>query len=619
MDTDTHTPNRLAWAEAGLTAVLIFALILHYADVAPHTLLAAALLGTVPVVVSALRNVARGEWASMDMLASVALAFSLWNQEWTSSVFIALMLSFARLLSVLTEAQTEASIESLLKLRPSLAKVEREGRVESIPTEQLVVGDVVVLDGGDRVPADGVVLTGEAAVDESSLTGESLPVDKVPGARVFSSTLIASGGLRVKVDKVGKDTTLEKIVELVKSSRENRPKIGTLADRFGKIYLISILVAAAVLLFVTHETALVLAVVLVVCADDVAVAVPLAFLGGIGSSARRGVIVKGGAYLEALARVQVYAFDKTGTLTKGKLAVSGVYPALGHSESELLHYSALASRTSKHPLSRAIVSYAQERGVEELFPEMSHSVGGKGIIATHEDSHIVIGRMAFIESEGIPVSDAVRAEAARLGTEGKSIAITARNGSILGVTALQDEIKAEAKEAIKRLRALGATRIIMLTGDNEQVGRTVADELGVTEFYAGLLPEDKVTRIQALRKEGEIVMVGDGVNDAAALSAATVGVAMGAIGYDTAIESANIVLMTDDLLRLSETVELARHVQRIAVEDFWIWGATNTFGLALVFLGYIGPSGAAAYNFISDFFPLGNSLRAWTPRRVGGK
>lgn len=604
--------------EMALIAVFLAALAFNYSGFAgrmPSVLVVVALLGTAPVIVGALRNLTRGEWASMDMLASVALVFALSNQEWASSVFIALMLSAARLLSVLTESRTESSIESLLKLRPDTANVERDGRIERVQVAELTVGDVVVVDAGDRVPVDGIVVIGEAALDESSLTGESLPIDKSKDSQVFSSTLVASGSLRIKAEKVGKDTTLEKIIELVKSSRKERSKITTLGERFGKVYLIGMLIVAAVLLYTTRDSNLVLAVVLVVCADDVAIAVPLAYLGAIGSSAKRGVIVKGSARLEALGRAKTFVFDKTGTLTKGALMVSGVYPAEGSSEQEVVHYAAAASSVSKHPLSRAILGYAKEHGVAELFPSESHSVGGKGVISTVEGSRVLVGRISLLAAEGIAIPGPMRKEADRLGDEGKSVAITALGSRVLGIIALHDEIKSEAKVMLARLRALGASRMIMLTGDNEHVARVVATELGIDEFYAGLLPEDKVSKVKEFAKSGDVVMVGDGVNDAAALSAASVGVAMGAIGYDTAIESANIVLMTDDLEKLTETVELARRIRNIAVEDFWIWGATNTFGLALVFLGFIGPAGAAAYNFLSDFFPLGNSLRAWVPAK----
>ncbi|MES2014556.1 MAG: cation-translocating P-type ATPase [Patescibacteria group bacterium] len=610
--------------ESALSSVLALFLILYYSGVLEtfhliYLVIVIALLGTAPVLVSAARSIFARDWASMDLLASVALLFSLISHEWASSAFIALMLSAARLLTVFTESRTEKNIESLLKLRPESAKVERGEKMVVVPVEDLVVGDIVIVDIGERIPVDGSVISGEAAVDESSLTGESLPVDKVAGAKTFSSTLVASGNLRIKTEKVGKDTTLEKIIVLVKSSREQHSKIYTLAERFGRAYLILIFISAIALFVFTRNVQLVLAVVLVVCADDVAIAVPLAYLNAIGSAAKRGVIVKGSSHLEALGRATTFVFDKTGTLTKGNLKVTGVYCAEECSEEEVLRYSSIASQGSKHPLSRAIMEYAKEKGIADIAPDASRSIGGKGIVATYKDSHIIVGRMTFLESEGIVISKEVLDEAGRLGDQGQSVSLTARNGHVIGIVALADEIKDEAKPALQALRELGAKRLIMLTGDNAHVAEVVARELGMDEWHGGLLPEDKVLRLQELRKSGEVVMVGDGVNDAAALATATVGIAMGAIGYDTAIESAAIVLMRDDLGEIPETMKLARFVHEISLQDFWIWGGTNVFGLLLVFTGFIGPTGAAAYNFVSDFFPLANSLRTRRFQAVQGK
>jgi len=571
----------------------------------------AAFIGTLPVIYGAVRGLREGEWASMDMLASVALLFSLLGAEWTSAVFIALMLSGSRLLSALTESRARKSIQSLLALRPDTVKVERGARVEIIALAQVVQGDIVVVDNGDRIPVDGVVIKGEAAVDESSLTGESIPVDKEVGSLVFSSTLVASGGLRIKAEKVGQDTMLEKIIQLVESSRDNRSKIMTMGERFGKAYLICTIIFAGGLFYVTQDIHLVLAVVLVVCADDIAIAVPLAFLGAIGTAAKQGIIVKGSAHLEVLGRATTFIFDKTGTLTKGVVQVEGAYPVAGTSEEDFLKWAGLAARGSKHPLSRAIVKYADEHGAPELFPELSRSVGGKGVVATYQGEHVIVGKPSYIESEGIAIPSEVREKIDMFGDAGKSVSLVARNGAVLGTIGLHDELKDEAPRAIAALRELGAKRIVMLTGDNEHVAKNVSQHLGITEYYYGLLPEDKVARIIELKEEGEVIMAGDGINDAAALASATVGVAMGGIGHDATIESADIVLMADDLMKLVEAVRLARLAQSIAVGDFWIWGITNSFGLALVFGGVIGPAGAAAYNFISDFFPLGNSLRAW--------
>lgn len=608
----------LARFELVLSAVLMAVLLAGYLGVAPAPggvplVLVAAVLGVVPVVYGALRQLIEREWASMEMLAAIALGFSLYAAEWESAVFIALMLSGSRLLSVITESRARTSVESLLSLRPDTARVERGAQIALVPLAQVAVGDVVVVDAGDRVPVDGTVLRGEGAADESSLTGESLPVDKQSGSLVYSGTLLTSGGIRLTAEKVGQDTALEKIIKLVESSQANRSRIVTIGERFGRIYLIGMIVIAAGIMALTHNTSLVLALVLVVCADDIAIAVPLAFLGAIGTAAKHGIIVKGGAHLEGLGRVGTFIFDKTGTLTTGTLTVVAVRAVDGTSEAEVLRYAAIAARGSQHPLSRAIVAHAAEAA--GAFPTLSRSVGGKGVVATHEGATIVLGRASFVTDEGATIPPALVHEIDALGDEGNSVSVVACDGVVLGAIALCDEIKPEARAALAELRALGATQLVMLTGDNERVAHTVCTELGIDTYYAGLLPEDKVAKVAELSRAGEVVMVGDGINDAAALASATVGIAMGGIGHDVTIESADVVLMTDDLGKLVDAVRIARVTKQIALEDFWIWGVTNGVGIALVFGGLIGPAGAAAYNFISDFFPLGNSLRAWAMQR----
>jgi Cd2+/Zn2+-exporting ATPase len=359
-------PGPWLWVEISLSIFLAAMLALSYAHALPEPAYAfiagAALIGTVPVIWFALREALSGEWASMNMLASAALLFSLLAHEWASSAFIALMLSAARLLSILTEERTRRNIESLFALKPETAKVRRGAGLSTVPIAALSEGDEVVIEAGERVPVDGTVISGEAALDESSLTGESLPADKAPGSKVFTGTLVASGGLTVRTDKVGKDTTLEKIIALVESSREQRSKIYTVAETFGKTYLVLIFAFSGLLYAFTRNLDLVLSVVLVVCADDVAIAIPLAYLTAIGSSAKRGVIVKGSAHMEALGRIRTFVFDKTGTLTEGNLAVSAIIPATGSDEKTVLAYSALASRGSAHPLSRAVTALPKSKG-----------------------------------------------------------------------------------------------------------------------------------------------------------------------------------------------------------------------------------------------------------------
>lgn len=599
--------------DSALSVVLITVLGAHYTKFAggfdTALVVIAAVLGTVPVFWGAIQAVREREWASMDMLASIALAFSLLAAQWASAVFIALMLAAARILDDLTQERMEKSIKGLLKLRPNTAKVERNGKVETIPLAGVQAGEMVVVDLGEHIPVDGAVLSGEAAVDESSLTGESLPVDKAPGAKAYSSTLVSSGSLRIKTERVGKDTTLERIIALVESARAEKPKSQTLGERFGKFYLISVFAISILLFAATHNLSLVLSVVLVVCADDIAVAIPIAYLRAIGAAARHGVIVKGALHLETLGKAKIIVFDKTGTLTKGKLAVSSVVAAAGVGERAVLEMGALAAQRSKHPLSRAVAAYAAARGVAEQEPDSVEEVSGKGIIAHTKSGTVTIGRESFLQEKNVSILEALKKKAVEVSNTGQSVAYVALGSAAIGFFAVSDEIKDNAKQAIAELKRLGVAEVVMLTGDNEHVARTVAEGLGIDNFRAGLLPEDKVKVIQELHKKGIVVMVGDGVNDAAALSAAHVGIAMGAMGVEGAIESAEIVLMRDDLMAISQTMQLARSVARVSAEDFGIWGVTNVAGLALVFGGFIGPSGAAAYNFISDFFPLLNSLR----------
>jgi len=607
------------FSEAALVSVLSLILAVYFFGLFREAMLivliGGTILGIIPVYLNAVKALGDREWASMDMLASVALTFSLIQREWTSAVFICLMLAAARLLGKVTEDRTEKSMRSLLSLRPPLAKVEREGKTFSLPAEQILLGDIVVADVGERIAIDGVVLSGQGTVDESALTGESMPVDKIPGNEVSSSTLVSSGSFRIETKRIGKDTTLERIIALIESSKAEKPAIETLGQRFGKLYLTIMFFGAVLLLLYTHDFSLVLAVVLVVCADDIAIAIPLAYLMAIGSATKRGIVVKGGLHLETLGRADTVIFDKTGTLTRGKPEVHAVVAAENVSEKELLECGMTAVRRSNHPLSKALLRYAEEKKIVAPEADSAEVVGGMGVIASLEHTQIVIGRKEFILRNGIKLSSSLLALSEEKIEHGQSVLYVAKNGEAIGFAAFGDEIRSEAKAALFELRKLGIRRFIMLSGDNERAAGAIAEELGIDLCFANLFPEEKVQKLKELRNESIVIMVGDGVNDAAALSIAHVGIAMGGLGSDGAIESANIVLMRDNLSAIPETIRLARFVRRISIENFYIWGSTNIVGLALVFTGVIGPVGAAAYNFLSDFFPLINSIRARIPKK----
>lgn len=596
-----------------LSIGLLLALAVHYLKLATHydanILIIFTILGTLPVFVGAFHQLKEKEWASMDMLASIALFFSIVTHEWTSAVFISLMLSSSRILGDITERRTRKSIDALLKLRPDTAKVEVNGSIREIKTEEVKVGDIVVVDVGEYIPIDGVVVDGNASVNESSLTGESLPVEKSVNKKASSGTFVVSGSIRIKTLLIGKDTTLEKIIALVETAQTEKPKTQTMGEKFGKIYLITVFIVSLVLYLISKDLRLVLAVVLVVCADDVAVAIPLGYLRAIGSAAKNGVIVKGGKHLETLGKVDVIVFDKTGTLTTGKLNVTGIYASEESSEEELIKLGAIASRRSTHPLAKAVTKYGKEKGYKEVFPDEAEVIEGKGVIATVDKIEVVLGREMLMEERKITFEPAIKKKAEDYELQGESVSYLAKNGVVIGFFAAGDTLKHNAKQTVEELFSLGMKKVVMLSGDNERVAGAVARKIGIKDFHANLLPEDKLNRLRELHKSHRVAMVGDGVNDAAALSLSHVGIAMGALGSDSAIESAEIVLMHDNLSAIPRTIQLARDVNVVSIQDFGIWIVTNSFGLVLVAMGLIGPSGAAAYNFISDFFPLFNSLR----------
>lgn len=570
----------------------------------------ATICGVLPVFINALKSIWRREWASMDTLASLALIFSMIEGEWASALFITLMLASARLLEGITKGRLEKSIKGLLKLKPKNAKVSRFGKLLTIPTDEIVLGDTVVIDAGERVAVDGVVIAGSGAVDESSLTGESLPVDKSTGATVSSSTLLLSGSLTVKTEKVGKDTMIERIIVLVESSRREKPQLETLGEKFGKIYLITIFITAATIFVFTKDTALVLAVVLVVCADDIVIAIPLTYLRAISSAAKNGVIIKGSLHLEILGRADTVVFDKTGTLTYGHPQVTGVVVGPNFTEQALLGLISGAIERSSHPLSKALLTYIKEQGMSIRECESAEVIGGKGILSYCGGEKIIIGSLKLLEEHGIGIDTTLSSSASIYTEAGNSVSYVAYKDEMIGFCAFGDEIKEDAKVVIADLYKLGIKKVVLLSGDNEHAAGALAKEIGIGEWHANLLPEDKVSRIKELSQSHTVAMVGDGVNDAASLAIAHVGIAMGGLGSDGAIESANIVLMHDRLSAIPDTIRLARQAKSISIQDFWIWGLSNIIGISLVFAGIIGPAGAAAYNFISDFFPLLNSLRA---------
>lgn len=600
-------------------AALFLALIFYFTNFLPENftnyfLIVVGILATLPVIFNAFLSL-KNKKLNVDLLGSIALVASILAREWSSVVFINLMITSSRILDDYTEGNTRNAIEKLLKLHPKKIKIRRLSEIVEEDVSKIKPGDIVVVELGERVPVDGVVQDGEASVDQSSLTGESEPVAKFKGDKVFSSVLVVSGALEVRTEKVGKDTTLEKIIDLVKSSQKSKAQISTIADKFATWYIVVTLLMVVVLYFTLKDTSLILSLLLVACADDIAVAVPLSFLVSIGRLAKRGIIVKGGDFLEGFTKVKLVWVDKTGTLTKGKLKVHKIEAWNGYKEEEVARLAAEAEFFSEHPAAKAIINYANQNKINFEKPlKFKESPGGGGV-AWHQDKKIVAGKQKFLEENGIKFSAENLSEINKTKEGGLNVTLVGLDLKPVGFIALADEVRSDVKETIKTLKDLGVEKWIMLTGDNEKVAQRVASEVGLDGFHANLLPEDKLNFIKkSINSKYKVAMVGDGVNDAAALTLADIGVAMGVIGSDAAIEAADIALMKDDFSKIIETIKTGQETMRVVRQNFLIWAVVNVVGLILVFGHILTPESAAAYNFITDFFPLINSMRLFNFR-----
>lgn len=596
-----------------LVAFLAMALGFSFFELLPggnRILVVLTIVGLVPVAQSALSALWRRE-LTIDLLASIALVASFIAAEWFSAAFITLMLAFARIFALWTEARAKDVVSHLARYRPITVKLKRGDGIVEVPVGEVRPGDLAVIEAGERVPVDGVVVSGQASLNEAMLTGESELVTKREGDRVLTATLNESGSLLVRVERVGKDSTLEKLIGLVAEASRKKSRVETVASRFTAWYIAAMLLGSLALYALIGRPQLVLAVLLVVCADDIAVAVPLSFTAAIARAARRGFLVKGAPVFEALPTIKTFLTDKTGTLTLGKPRVRRVV-AFGHTtEAELLRFVGIAEVESRHPVSVAIMAHLAARGVHAPAPDEVDERPGAGMIARHDGEEIVAGKLQFLEARGVRVPEHERAEFDAAKQAGLGITAVARGKTLIGYVEVEDAIRPAAHQLVARTRALGVRRWIMLTGDNETVAGRVASELKLDGFEANLTAQTKLDAIERVKRSGggTLAMIGDGVNDAAALALADVSFAMGAVGSDAAIEAADVALMHDNLNRIPEAMVLGRRTMAIVRQIFGLWALTNAVGLVLVFAGVLTPVGAAAYNFLTDFLPILNALR----------
>lgn len=594
----------------GSLTVILFVHYLKLFSVPTFVFIFFAVIGFIPVAVSAAKSLLHRQ-LNIDLLASVALIFSYLAGEWTSGAFINLMLVFARIFSNWTDIRTRHTVEKLLKYRPEIVRIKKENQVVEIKNEDVKVGDTVIVDTGERIPVDGVVISGQAGLNESSLTGESEAVTKKEGDLVYTSTLIESGSLLIRAEKVGGESRLAKIISLVEEATRNKAQTERIAGKFTQWYIIIVSLGAVLLYYYLHNLNLVLAVLLVVCADDIAVAVPLSFTSSIIKAAQLGVLIKGADVVEKLPKIKYVITDKTGTLTKGKPVLASLHVFGKVSQKDFYRYLCIASQGSRHPISQVIVSFVKKQEISCPLADSYSESPGEGVTAVFDRSHLVIGKLGFLTKNGVRIPVKERTVMEKYEQDGFGLSALGRNGKLIGFVAIEDGIKPNAARIIAQSKKLGVNKWIMLTGDNATVAKRVAREVGIDEFESNIAAEEKYHFVADYKAghPGILAVMGDGVNDAAALALADVSIAMGSIGSDAAIEASDVALMTDNLNKVPLMMEIGLENQKIVNQVFVIWGITNAVGLLLVFTGVLDPSLAAAYNFATDFLPIANSVR----------
>ncbi len=555
-----------------------------------------------PVFRNVLRASLRGQVISHTLMSVGAFA-ALAVGQWATAVIVVFFMRVGDYAERFTSERGRRAVKDLLAMAPRTARVEREGIEQEIPAGDVRLGEIVIVRPGEMIPVDGEITSGQATIDQAAITGESMPVEVSAGDQVFAATLAQFGSLHIRTSQVGPETTFGRVVRMVEEAETHRGTVQRLADRFSA-YFLPVVALIAVLTFLIRRDPLATAAVLVVaCSCSFALATPIAMLATIGASAKRGLLIKGGKYVETLARADVLLLDKTGTLTTGAPRITDVVPFNGRTVDDVLGLAATAERDSEHPLAEAVRIAARERAAPELQPEAFEAIPGFGVRARINGRTVTAGSARLVAS-GARL-DIVRSFEA----EGKTTLLIAEDGDPIGVLAAADTVRPEVLPALDALRRLGIGRIELLTGDNERVAAALAGQLGIA-YRANLLPEEKIAAVRDYQARGHtVVMVGDGVNDAPALAQADAGIAMGVAGTDIAIEAAHVVLMREDWRLVPELFQTARRTMRVVKLNIGFTAVYNVAGLSLAAFGFLPPILAAAAQSLPDLGMLANSAR----------
>lgn len=601
----TFFSRQFLWEIVRILTVGIASLLFYLSLIPLPVLLITMAFGLYSLVKVAATDLVRERKIGTELFITIAVIISVLGKEYLAGAVVLMIILIAEYIASASGERARASIKALIGSVPKTAIVKKDGSEQTVQISDLKIGDIILVKAGEKIPVDGKVAEGSGSVNQAPITGESTPQEKVAGSEVFAGTIVELGALDIEMTKAGKDTVFSRIISLVEEAESQQAPIEKFTDKVAAWLIPVVFIFVGAAYFYTRDVRLVIALLIFTSPAELGLATPLVTIAAIARAAREGILIKGGLFLEELAKVTTIVFDKTGTLTIGSPTVNKVEIIdNGFSENQLIQLAAAADRRSSHPLAKAILSYADKLKLSYAEPENFEVIKGRGVMANVEGKSILLGNKAFMEERKVVLSTTQSNQA-------DTAVYLAANNTLAGIFYVSDAIREGAKDMITGLRKSGIKNIVMLTGDNPETAKHVADMIGITEFKANLLPEDKINTIKELQKNGsKVAMVGDGINDAPALVQANIGIAMGVTGTEAAMEAADIVLMQDKLEKIARARAIGKRAFRTIKENIIVGvGVVHVTGIILVLLRILGPVEAAAIHLLPDTLVFLNSIK----------
>ncbi|MDR2708273.1 MAG: cation-translocating P-type ATPase [Nitrososphaerota archaeon] len=548
---------------------------------------------------------------SMDMLATIAIVAAIISREYFPATIVAFMLVGGEMLEDYAQRRSTKAIQKLIEEQPQVATVVRDGQEIQVKPQEISIGETVIVRPGAKIPVDGIIQKGQACINQASVTGEAVPVEKLEGASVFSGTIVQQGAIYVSVTAVGENSTYGKIVALVKEAEEKKAPIERAADKYAKYFTPIILVLGVVVFVLTRDVLRMAAVFIIACPCALILSTPAAIVTSIGNAARKGILVRNGETLEKLSKIDVLFMDKTGTLTMGQLEIVDIqsFNHQQYSSIDILRFAAEAEKCSEHPFAKAIINEAEKMGLTVAHPEdFEHHIGLGVCVNSKDGSNVIVGNARLMEKYNVQVTPEAQEYIVKQGMH--AVVFVAKQQVLLGAISLSDKPRENVKNVLAQTKVNGVKQVVMLTGDNRNVADAVAAACGVDKCMSELMPADKVDKIEGFKNQGlSVAMVGDGINDAPALAKADVGIAMGFSGTEIAIETADVVLLSDDLSKLSQLLKIGKTTISIIKQNIAFAIAVNIIGIALSSQGLISPLAASIIHESNALIVMLNSLR----------